>query len=228
VGRTLQPEIKKPIETDPQISAFTWAGPYAGFGVGLARSKWTFLSPVPPGGAGATDDSVNLAGQVGYNWLFGRLLVGGEVDFSIQHVEGSENVNSLDAAFSAGSNWLATVRGRVGTEIGIPYIAERSLIYVTAGPAFSRITSSYCLNASVQCYVGLQRNIGGGWISQGAQRFGTALGGGIELPLANMIAVKFEYFYVNFGNIHFTSGTIPTDFSFSEQILRTGMNFKLN
>jgi outer membrane immunogenic protein len=154
-------------------------------------------------------------------------VVGGEFDYSVQGLNGSANINASDAGVSASSLWLTTVRGRIGTDIQVPFVSERSLIYGTGGVAISRIASSYCLHASVQCYAGSARDIAGGWAVQAAIRSGWTVGAGVELPLAPMVTAKFEYLYVDFGNLSFTNnGAIGDEFSFNEHIFRTGMNFK--
>ena len=168
------PSTNKPIKADSSISTFSWAGPYAGFGVGLARGKFNITSPI---NTTANDDLVNFAAQVGYNWVYGPVVVGGEVDYSIQGLSGSADINAADAAVSASALWLTTARGRIGTDIQIPFVSKRSLIYGTGGVAISRIASSYCVNASIQCYTGSAHDIGGGWAVDAVIRSGWTVGG---------------------------------------------------
>jgi outer membrane immunogenic protein len=170
---------------------------------------------------------VNLAAQVGYNWAVGRFVLGGEVDYSVQGVNGSANAVT-DTAFTASSFWLVTARGRLGTELDIPFVSPRALIYATGGAAFSRIANGYCTNASVQCYIRPNMDIGGGWAEQGGVRSGWTAGGGIEIPLAARVTGKIEYLYVDFGRFGFNNGAVSNEISFSEHILRTGMNLKFN
>jgi len=177
--------------------------------------------------APAHEDSVNIAAQVGYNRVFGPVVVGGEFDYSVQGLRGSADINGADAAISASSLWLITARGRIGTDIEIPFVSKRSLVYGTGGAAFSRIASGYCLLASIQCYTGPARDIGGGWSVQAAIRSGWTAGAGVELPLAPMVSAKFEYLYVDFGKSSFNNnGAISDEITFNEHIFRTGMNFK--
>ena len=224
LGTKFEPSTHKPIKADSPISTFSWAGPYAGFGVGLARGKFRITSPI---NSIANDNSVNVAAQVGYNWVYGPVVVGGEVDYSAQGLTGSADINAADAAVSASALWLTTARGRIGTDIQIPFVAKRSLIYGTGGVAISRIASGYCVNASIQCYTGLARDIGGGWAVEAAVRSGWTVGGGVEIPMTPVVTAKFEYLYVDFGKLSFTNnGAISDEFSFSQHILRSGLNFK--
>ncbi len=224
LGYKFGPSTNKPIKADTSIPTFSWAGPYAGFGVGLARGKFNITSPF---NATANDDSVNVAAQVGYNWVYGPMVVGGEVDYSAQGLRGSADINAADAAVSASALWLTTARGRIGTDIQIPLVAQRSLIYGTGGVAISRIASSYCVHASIQCYTGPARDIGGGWAVDAAVRSGWTVGGGVEIPMTPVVTAKFEYLYVDFGKLSFANnGAINDEFSISQQILRSGLNFK--
>jgi outer membrane immunogenic protein len=224
LGKKFEPSTNKPTKADSPISTFSWAGPYAGFGVGLARGKFDLISPF---NTTQYDNSVNSAAQVGYNWVFGPVVVGGEFDYSIQGLNGSADINASDAAVSASSLWLTTARGRIGTETQIPFVSERWLIYGTGGIAISRIASGYCLNASTQCYGGNSRDIAGGWAVQAVVRSGWTVGAGVEVPLAPMVTAKFEYLYVAFGNLSFTNnGAISDEIAFNEHIFRSGMNFK--
>ena len=136
--------------------------------------------------------------------------------------------NASDVALSASSPWLATARGRIGTDVEIPFVSKRSLIYATGGVAFSRIANNFCPNASVQCFTGTNHDIGGGWSTQATVRSGWTAGAGVELPVAPAVTVKFEYLYVDFGTVSFNNGVFSNAFSFNEHILRVGMNFKLN
>ena len=224
LGHKFGPSTNKPTKADTSISTFSWAGPYAGFGVGLARGKFNITSPI---NSTANDDSVNVAAQVGYNWVYGPVVVGGEVDYSAQGLTGSADINAADAAVSASALWLTTARGRIGTDIQIPFVAKRSLIYGTGGVAISRIASGYCVHASIQCYTGPARDIGGGWAVDAAIRSGWTVGAGVEFPMTPVVSAKFEYLYVDFGKLGFTNnGAISDELSFSEHILRSGLNFK--
>jgi outer membrane immunogenic protein len=224
LGNKFGPSTNKPIKADSLISTFSWAGPYAGFGVGLARGKFSITSPI---NSTANDNSVNVAAQVGYNWVYGPVVVGGEVDYSVQGLTGSADINAADAAVSASSLWLTTARGRIGTDIQIPFVSKRSLIYGTGGVAISRIASGYCVNATIQCYTGPARDIGGGWAVEAAIRSGWTVGGGVEIPMTPVVTAKFEYLYVDFGKLSFiNNGAISDEFSFSQHILRSGLNFK--
>ena len=152
LGNKFGPSTRKPLIADsaPSLSTFSWAGPYVGFGVAQARSGFHFKSPTPE--STEAGNSVNLAGQVCYNLVFGSAVLGGELDYAVQGLNGSTSYNASDVGLSVSSPWLATARGRIGTDVEIPFVSKRSLIFATGGVAFSRIANNFCPNASVQCY----------------------------------------------------------------------------
>src|SRR6185369_12808452 len=47
IGRKLSPTPDKPSQVDSDLAGFSWSGPYAGFGVALARGNYNLLSPTP-------------------------------------------------------------------------------------------------------------------------------------------------------------------------------------
>ena len=167
LGNNFGPSTRKPLRPDsaPSLSTFSWGGPYVGFGVALAHSGFNFKSPTPK--STNTGSSVNLAGLAGYNWVFGSAVLGAELDYAVQGLDGSTVYDASNAALSASSLWLATARGRIGTDVEIPFVSKRSLIYATGGVAFSIIANNFCPNASVQCFTGTNHDIGGRWSNSG-------------------------------------------------------------
>jgi opacity protein-like surface antigen len=213
----------KPI-ANSMVSTFDWAGPYAGLSAGMALGKFDFVTPTPTVSS-SPHRSVNIAGQVGYNWVLGPIVMGVETDYSVQNLNGAATIGQVEE-LSGSSLWLATVRTRIGTDIEIPFVSDHSLIYGTGGAAFSSIAKSFCQKAPLQCYV--NGDVAGGWNTQKEVRSGWTAGAGIELPLARRVTVKFEYLYVNLGKLSFNNGAVTNEFTFSEQFLRAGMNFKFN
>jgi lipid A 3-O-deacylase len=204
------------------ISAFNWAGLYAGPSVALAHGTLDFATP--PGAV--TSNSVNIAGQGGYNWARGPLVMGIEADYAVQNMNGAAGCGGGNcSSVSASSLWLVTARGRIGADVQIPNTPNRFLLYATGGEALSRIANSYCAH---YCY-DLQGNVSGGWLVQAQLRSGWTAGGGVELPMAPNVTVKIEYLHVDFGKLGFSNVAVAAEsFTFSQQIIRTGMNFKFN
>lgn len=216
-----------PVDMTPPPQEFSWNGAYAGLSVALARSKYNLVQPVSTEQTN-TDDSVNVAAQGGYNWMLGSVLLGVESDYSVQGVQGSAIVPQFGSAVSASSMWLVTARGRLGYSIEVPKVPGGILVYGTGGAAVSRIANNYCANMSpTHCYD--NGDISGGWLVQSTLQTGWTAGAGVEIPMASNFTVKFEYLYVDFGRMSFNNVAVSGEqFTFTEQLLRTGMNFKFN
>ncbi len=74
-------------------------------------------------------------GQIGYNYVTGRLLLGVEAD-----VQAADIGDSTGSAFGAASTQIdafGTVRGRIG------FVSDRTLIYATGGYAWADVESRF-------------------------------------------------------------------------------------
>jgi outer membrane immunogenic protein len=216
------------VVANTKVSDFKWTGFYFGPSAGLTLGSSNLITPPEP--TGATDDkSVNLAGQVGFNWTLGAALLGIEADYAVRHIDSRVEILHQNAAISLDSRWLATARGRVGADLTLPFTPNRMLVYGTGGAAFSRLANSYCSSIASPCYnPSTNYNISGGWATQAQLRTGWTVGGGVELPVGPSVSAKFEYLYVDFGQFGFNNAVVPQEqFKFTEQIMRAGMNFKL-
>lgn len=209
------PQAQAPT-TPPNIATFSWAGPYLGVDVGLATDQLDFLTP-----PGATNyKSVSLGGQAGYNWALGLLVLGVEADAAVQNLKGQTLVGGTAFGVNADSRWLATARGRAGVDVSMPFAPYRFLVYGTGGAAFTDVVNGYCLS---QC------SSAGVYFDQPQTRLGWTAGGGIEVPLAPNATIKLEYLYVDFGDLSFSNAAAANEeLTFSEQIIRAGMNFELH
>ena len=107
------------------------------------------------------------------------------------------------------SQWLATVRGRVG------YAFDRILLYGTAGAAFGNIQTG--LNPPST----FDSTVEAGW----------TVGAGLEFAFAQNWTAKVEYLFVDLPNGSCTTvgncgGAAGSIVSFNENIIRAGVNFK--
>jgi outer membrane immunogenic protein len=160
-----------------------WSGFYVGANVGYGSSpnndqlalSGDFPTGLSPAGAFA-------GGQIGYNWQFGRLVLGAEADFQGAGI--SDRVQDLNFGdnFHSSLDWFGTVRGRLG------YGFDRMLVYATGGFA----------------YGGIHSGVDGPLLPGSPYRFdGTAtgyvLGAGLEYKLTPTLSIKGEYQYINLG-----------------------------
>lgn len=83
------------------------------------------------------------------------------------------------------TNWLATLRGRIG------YSTGPALLYVTAGGAWVNVRDSW---------QGDNFNLFGPAVSNTKTLSGYTVGGGIETALAGNWTSRTEYLYVDVGN----------------------------
>jgi outer membrane immunogenic protein len=225
-------------------------------GVGWADSKfsWTNITEnsttafntgaatVLPEAADASLDRAGFlaGGQVGCNYQPGWLVVGVEGDFdymgsnvgrtavSLGNTNGGPSTivpGNISESFS--TDWLSTVRGRVGVASGAWFY------YASAGLAIAKASFSdqLCFPSAMTptCNTASASGTHEGWV----------VGGGIEWKLAPAWSTKLEYLYASFGNTSYNSiattsagttpfadATITHVHSFDESIIRVGVNYQ--
>ena len=243
-----------------------YAGVHLGVGRGTGRGSeaWNWLTNYPAGslvgvnggllaalpaatsfntsfGNRTSYSSTGVLGgvQAGYNWQFGRLVVGLEGDFSGSNQSDKRSYTAQPVPsifpplpnffFVPGSiqgwtsqesiDWLTTWRARVG-------LAQNDLLlYVTGGGAVGQINTQYTLLSSpgvsgaptgTGSQWGLPGGIAGG--SFGKTKLGWTLGAGVETTaLMNVLGLgpnwsaKLEYLYVDLGSVsaRIATGLVP-------------------
>jgi outer membrane immunogenic protein len=236
----------------PVVAVYDWTGFYIGTNLGYSWGRGstdgsssgtqsvqigTTPPTVTPLTAGLLSGRADVngfigGGQLGYNWQRGTWLFGLEGDIQFSNERGSGDVCTT-AGCPAGSllftrdyklDWFGTARGRVGF---LP--AERILLYATGGLAYGGFSgSSWTLPLDV-----------GTWSSTKA---GWTVGAGVEAALGSNWSVKFEYLYMDLGNVGGSSATNTTitgtrivttttvaylfNTKFTDSIARVGLNYK--
>ena len=109
---------------------------------------------------GINDVGVTGGGQVGCNWQWSLLLLGGEADIQYTGIDGSRDVFASDASAHENfrSRWLATFRGRLG------YLVVPNMnFYATGGLAVANVdrTSVVTLNGNTSNVSDQQHTQGG-------------------------------------------------------------------
>jgi outer membrane immunogenic protein len=195
------------------------------------------------------EGSFTGGGQIGYNWRSGILVVGLEADLNYVKFGRSETSSVTWVTNNGGqktivsthgfdsNNYVATVRPRIGL-----VSLNNSLLYVTGGWAFSDL--SFSNNSTVY-------NQGGGgpnlpihaiWNGSSSKNVGYVWGAGFEYPLLQGVTLKIEFQHLSFdmpdfvsvnstslgGNFALTNATLTSTPRFSADILRFGMNWRLN
>jgi outer membrane immunogenic protein len=177
-------------------------------------------------------------GQIGYNLQLSSLWVVG-IEADIQDKTGTSNgvfgnssvvvgvpVGSGLAA-SASTDWLGTVRGRVGV-----LLAPTWLAYFTGGLAYGDASAATAVAQS-----GTNGFTGAGAGGVSGSRVGYTLGGGVEWMFAQHWSAKAEYLFYDLGTTNFsytaTSGffltpvyqTLTNSVRFEGNIARVGVNY---
>jgi outer membrane immunogenic protein len=198
-------------------AVYNWTGVYLGIngGFGTGNSNWS------DGIVGTTGSfpisGYLIGGTAGFNYQIGEYVFGVEGDGDWTNLNG--NSGSTCGAITAvltppvgcqtQSQWLATVRGRVG------YAFDRILLYGTAGAAFGNIQTG--LNPPST----FDSSVEAGW----------AVGAGLEFAFAQSWTAKVEYLFVDLPNAACTTvgncaGAAGSIVSFNESVIRAGLNFK--
>jgi outer membrane immunogenic protein len=172
------------------LPSHNWTGFYAGIvgGTGVAQASAT--QPGAPGVIGENGSGFTAGGLAGYNWQFAPHFVAGvEGDFSWLGVDRSQGQyndfqGGRNAMLGMKTNWLATLRGRVG------YSTGPALLYVTGGGAWVNVRDDWQgANAAA-----------GPAVSSTKTLSGFTAGGGIETTLFGNWTSRTEYLYVDVGS----------------------------
>lgn len=208
-----------------------WQGPYigaylgGGFGsnqvstnVGGVTNTSYFLTP-------ANISSVNNAGtisnnpnaviggiQFGHDWVWEKFVYGALFDYGFMPFNSSQTVSKnypdnsgqYSLYTSMSTNWLFTLRGRLGYQTVLYWPA---LFYATGGMAITqlKITNNFNDNSSFA-------GAGGSHLSE--NEIGWAGGVGFELATFEHASLAFEYLYVHVPSVTTTSTITNTQGGF--------------
>lgn len=188
---------------------FNWSGLYIGAGLGAARSKLSvtdvesYAALSSPGVTTQIDHTGVLgSAQVGYNWMFGQLLLGMEVDGGYMNLDGdallTRTVSGTRAGLSGGA--YGDVTARLGWSFGTTLVyLKGGWAYLNASDAFSTVTGSFSRKTDINSFTG--------WTA----------GGGVGYALNSNWSTKIEFQHYDFGDkaqIIFNSvqdGKVPFD-----------------
>ena len=164
-----------------------WSGAYAGgfLAAGGGSGRATVSGPgASAGQAGFINEYAGVL--IGYNHvLASRYVLGVELDAAFPNfLEGDDVLavrRSANGFVTEKVDYVATLRGRFG------YAFDRSMIYATAGLAWSQARHNDSLGAPGEGVKSLDT------------RLGLALGGGAEFRLDQLWKARVEYMYEHFG-----------------------------
>jgi len=200
----------KMVTKAPQ-AIWDWTGFYVGGYVGVGTNRSHAFDPTA--GASGELDFVGTGftggGVAGYNWQVSRnWVVGIEGDIGylgLSHNSLDYNEGAAQLFTNQETNWLATLRGRVG------YTTGPNLTYVTGGAAWVHTKDSLVSTA--------------GAVSSSETKTGWVYGSGTETMLGGGWTAKAETLYVNAGDSTLSNGTFGTQTEHRYAMQRFGVNY---
>lgn len=160
--------------------------------------------------------AATAGGQIGYNYMNGRYVLGVEGDFQWTSFDESSFTDSEDHRAAAEWNWYATLRARAGIA------AQNSLFYVTGGLAV--VDAYYCGTDGI-CITD-----GDDQLAFTTTRLGYTVGAGFETRLADNWSLKGEYAYVgvpSFDRTFDQDDDESASFETQAHTFRLGLNYHL-
>jgi opacity protein-like surface antigen len=235
-GAPAVPNAKAPAVA---AAATHWAGFYLGAHGGYGWKDNDFTQLVDGFDDGMTGGIRSrgwiAGGHAGYNWQYGRIVTGLEVDFSLSGIRGNSavatGINALPNfpetfALSDRVKYLATSRARLGW---LP--AETVLLYATGGLAWERLERTVTTTATTGALSMTET------MMTPHDYFGGVIGAGVEwMPWGPNWIGRLEYLHYDFGKVHdadTVTSTVPGSFTYSErrgrqtiETVRAGISYK--
>ncbi len=213
----------------PIAESFSWTGFYIGANAGW---NWTHTTQTDtgPGVFGQvfpigsvteySHDGFLGGAQLGYNYQFGRFVLGleGDFDWSNSKLSQDGSLGAITFNVNNKNKYIATLAPRFG------YAFDRALVYGKFGVAWSR--DEYNLTAS-----------DGSAATGRFDLWGWMLGVGLEYAIWDRVTLKAEYNYISYGNrnevlnfnaIDLVTGTVtadPNDTRVRTQVFKVGLNY---
>lgn len=211
-------DLSRPYTKAPPVAEaiYNWTGFYIGVngggGWGHTHEVDTVLLT-----STAHDMSGGLAGgQIGYNWQAGAWVFGLEADGDWADINGSAPCPVATANCASSTRALASFRGRIGWATG------PALLYATGGAGYAN--SRY---TTLSAAAGLPAPGTTGVFSD--DRWGYALGAGIEYGFAPNWSGKIEYMHYGFDSSTAPTGTLsgpPIALSLRIDTVKVGVNYR--
>lgn len=209
----------------------TWQGPYVGaylgggFGSDHISTSAGGVTSTSYFTTSADINSVNNAGtwteyprtimtgiQAGHDWVLKQMVYGVALDYSTLHLSSSRTTNNTypdnsdqySIYTSMRTNWLFTLRGRLGYQTTLYF---PSLFYLTGGMAMTqlKVSNNFYDNSAL---------VGTGSSSASQNQIGWTAGAGIEVFAVNRISVDLEYLYVRVPSVKTMASISNTETGF--------------
>jgi opacity protein-like surface antigen len=154
----------------------------------------------------SNDETWFLGGEIGYDYQYGPLLLGGVFDLSGSNINSTAYIGETSVVTDF--DWFATARARVGIPI------NRLLIYGSGGMAWGNFDVNV-INASLP-------------FTNSFTKFGWSAGGGAAYAVQESWIVDASYLHLGFGTAALTGvlGNLTTNFS--SDLWRIGLIHKFS
>lgn len=220
--------VKAPVYKAAPVILSDWAGFYIGIHGGYGWGHSSIDTPDFPapdkegeflrlGSFDASPKGGVVGGHAGYNWQYGHVVTGLEIDFSAADVKAADTVGTFlflclpgpgTISRSLKFDELATARARLG------YLVLPDLLaYGTAGAAWGHSEMA-----------GAVSFIGAG--SADASNFGWVAGGGLEYKLWEHVLVRAEYLHYDFAKTTYSTPVFTTNAATAIDVVRAGLSYK--
>jgi outer membrane immunogenic protein len=195
-----------PFKAEPAAAAYNWSGFYIGatLGGGMAslpvtdKDNFTLFEGGPLDGQTLKSGGAVGGLHAGYNWQFApSFLIGLEGDFNWSSFRSSDTTcagpcdgRQDQLVTSSKLDSFSTLRARFGLT------ADRTLVYLAAGPAWGHVNASMAVNCPLCGTSGIPIAVA----SDSSFHVGLAVGGGVEYALTQNWLLRAEYMHLDFSN----------------------------
>jgi outer membrane immunogenic protein len=197
----------------PPVYIADWAGFYlginGGYGWGDTSGDDSFTHPEGVSVGNAKPKGGLFGGHAGYNWQYGKVVTGLEVDFDGADIKSTTTFDGGDDFQKIKFDELATARGRLGYAF-LPDL----LAYGTAGVAWGHSTLTGSDSGRIR--------------ESSANDFGWAAGAGLEYHLGHGFIARAEYLHYDFAKSTYSNGFNgpPASASTAIDAVRGGLSYK--
>jgi outer membrane immunogenic protein len=207
-----RPYLKAP----PPAAVYNWTGLYVGANGGYGSGHVSSFDTVV-GTSTSHDPSGGLAGgQIGYNWQIATWVFGVEADGDWADICGSAPCPNHTFNCASDTRSLASFRGRIG------WAAGPALLYATGGLGYASTRYSTLTAAG-----GLPSSGTTGFYT--SDRWGYALGAGIEYGFTPNWSAKLEYMHYGFDTATAPAATLgpnPVGTTIRVETVKIGINYR--
>ncbi|MGJ4948649.1 outer membrane protein [Bradyrhizobium sp. HKCCYLS20291] len=206
-----RPYVKAPAAAE----AFSWSGFYVGANGGYGWAGASTTDAVIRTSTSHTATGGLAGAQIGYNWQVAPWVFGIEADGDWASIKGSAPCPNVGFNCGSETQALASLRGRIGWASG------PTLLYATGGLGYASARYMATTGAAGLPVVGVT----GSFTSD---RWGWALGGGVEYGFARNWSAKLEYLHYGFNDVTMPPGALsanPVNASLRVDTIKVGINY---